>query len=104
MSAAPARPGAGHLLGAAGVVALCISAYLVEAGYVGADQLLPLVFGVIFATVLSHGATIGIAARRLGLTAETRDSVLIVGASPWSVALGSKLKDMDIVVLVADSS
>ncbi|MEL7448462.1 MAG: sodium:proton antiporter [Pseudomonadota bacterium] len=77
---------------------------LLEAGYMDADQLLPLVFGVIFATVLSHGATLGIAARRLGLTAETRDSVLIVGASPWSVALGSKLKDMDIVVLVADSS
>jgi NhaP-type Na+/H+ or K+/H+ antiporter len=77
---------------------------LVAAGYADAERLLPLVFAVIFATVLLHGGSIAWIARRLGLASPMRDSVLIIGASPWSTELARKLNDSAINVLVADSS
>ena len=77
---------------------------LVEAGYPDAAALLPLIFLVIFATVILHGLSIGWCARRLGLTSKIRDSVLIVGASPWTIDLSAKLVDMNVSVLLVDSS
>ena len=77
---------------------------LEEAGYADAHALLPLVFMIIFATVVFHGLSIGWAARRLGLTSKIRDSVLIVGASPWTIELARKLKDMKVNTLLVDSS
>lgn len=76
---------------------------MVDAGY-EADVLLPLVFAIIFATVFSHGMTINWVASRLGLSSRHRDGVLIVGASPWTVALAQVLRDMKLNVLLADSS
>lgn len=69
-----------------------------------AQTLLPLVFAVIFATVFFHGLSIGWLARRLDLTTGDQQKVLIVGASPWSIALASKLQEIGIGVLLADSS
>jgi len=76
---------------------------LVDAGYEAAS-LLPLVFAIIFATVFCHGLTINWLADRLGLSSRHRDGVLIVGASPWTVALAQVLRDMKINVLLADTS
>jgi hypothetical protein len=76
---------------------------MVEAGY-DADVLLPLVFAIIFATVFCHGLTINWLGDRLGLASRHRDGVLIVGASPWTVALAETLKSMNVNVLLADSS
>lgn len=76
---------------------------LVDAGY-DASVLLPLVFAVIFATVFSHGLSLNWLSERLGLKSKHRDGVLIVGASPWTVELGSTLHGMGINVLIADSS
>ena len=75
-----------------------------QAGYSGAEALLPLVFGVIFATVTCHSLTINWLARRLGLTSDQRDCVLIVGASPWAVDFSRKLMEMEIPVILADPS
>ncbi|MFK7887374.1 MAG: cation:proton antiporter [Gammaproteobacteria bacterium] len=77
---------------------------LAAAGYEDASRLLPLVFMVIFATVVFHGLSIGWAARKLGLTSKIRDSVLIVGASPWSIELARKLQQMKVNTLLVDSS
>ncbi|MEO0971474.1 MAG: sodium:proton antiporter, partial [Pseudomonadota bacterium] len=74
------------------------------AGYEGAESMLAVVFAVIFATVTLHGASVGWLARRLGLVSKDVGSLLIVGASPWSIALASKLKDLDTRVVIADSS
>ncbi len=74
------------------------------AGYADANVLLPLVFMVIFASVFLHGSTIGWLARRLGLASKERDSVLLVGASPWGIELARTLESMKIKVLVADNS
>lgn len=81
-----------------------LGAGLVELGNSDAERLLPLVFCVIFATVVFHGGSIGWLARKLGLASPLRDSVLIVGASPWTTELARKLKAADVTVLVADSS
>lgn len=77
---------------------------MAAAGYDDAVVLLPLVFMVIFASVFLHGSTIGWLARRLGLASKERDSVLLVGASPWGVELARTLESMKIKVLVADNS
>ncbi|MEM8983046.1 MAG: sodium:proton antiporter [Pseudomonadota bacterium] len=76
---------------------------LVAQGY-DADVLLPLVFAVIFATVFAHGLSINWLATRLGLASTQRDSVLVVGASPWSVELGRTLTELKANVLIADAS
>lgn len=76
---------------------------MVEQGY-DADVLLPLVFAVIFATVFCHGFSLNWLASRLGLSSRQRDSVLIVGASPWTIELGNALVDVKANVIIADSS
>jgi CPA1 family monovalent cation:H+ antiporter len=75
---------------------------LVDAGHADANALLPLVFLVIGLTVIAHGLTLAPLARRLGLAAEAENGLLIVGANPWTLALASKLKSLDIPVLVSD--
>ncbi|MEM7082440.1 MAG: sodium:proton antiporter [Pseudomonadota bacterium] len=77
---------------------------LEAAGYEGAEALLPLVFLVIFATIILHGSTIGWVARRLNLVSKVRDSVLIVGASPWTVAFAKKLKALNVRCMITDTS
>lgn len=77
---------------------------LVAAGYKDADQLLPVTFLVIVVTVLAHGFTIGRMARRLGLAAKNDNGLLIVGASPWSVAFASVLKKLNVDVLLVDGA
>ncbi|MEM7277618.1 MAG: sodium:proton antiporter [Pseudomonadota bacterium] len=80
-----------------------LGAGMVENGY-DAEILLPLVFAVVFATVFSHGFSINWLANRLGLSSKQRDSVLLVGASPWTIELGRTLVDLKANVLIADSS
>jgi hypothetical protein len=72
-------------------------------GYAGAELLLPLVFALILVTVTLHGLSIGWLARRLDLSASSTNGVLIVGASPWTVALAQTLKDREVPVLLVDS-
>ncbi|MEO0320267.1 MAG: NAD-binding protein, partial [Pseudomonadota bacterium] len=67
-------------------------------------KLIPLAFSMVFATVVLHGFTIGPLAKILDLVSTTRPGVLVVGASPWSVSLAAKLKELDIPVMIADSS
>lgn len=76
----------------------------IEAMIASSQRLIPLTFAMVFATVVLHGFTIGPLAKALGLASKERPGVLIFGASPWSAALAEKLKDMEIPVMVADSS
>ena len=69
-----------------------------------AERLIPLAFAMVFATVILHGFSIGPLAKALGLANKDRPGVLIIGASPYSAALATKLKEMEITVSVADSS
>lgn len=75
---------------------------LVASGYPDAEKLLPIVFLIIIVTVLAHGLTLGKLARRLGLAARSANGLLIVGASPWTIALAQVLKKLEIEVLLVD--
>ena len=91
-----------------GIVAVAVSSFfgaaLAEAGFADGEKLIPLAFAMVFATVIAHGFTIGPMAKALGLASKERPGVLIAGASPWSIALAAKLKEMEIPVIVADAS
>ncbi|WP_425408557.1 cation:proton antiporter [Hyphococcus sp.] len=91
-----------------GIVAVAVSSFfgasLVDAGYIDGEKLMPLAFGMVFVTVVLHGFTISPLARALGLASRERPGVLIVGASPFSASLATKLKEMEIPVMVADTS
>ncbi|MDQ0300757.1 NhaP-type Na+/H+ or K+/H+ antiporter [Salibacterium salarium] len=91
-----------------GIVALTVANYfanvLEEAGYPGASIVTPLTFALVFATVCAHGFTIGPLARKLGLSLEGNPGVIIVGGSSFTTSLAKALKDMDIPVLITDTS
>lgn len=91
-----------------GVVAVAVTSFfgasLTAAGYLDGDKLIALAFAMVFATVVLHGFTISPLARALGLASRERPGVLIVGASPFSVSLAAKLKEMETPVVVADTS
>ncbi|MEO0998775.1 MAG: sodium:proton antiporter, partial [Pseudomonadota bacterium] len=80
-----------------------LGAGMVAQGY-DAEILLPLVFAVIFATVFFHGISLNWLAGRLGLASGERDSVLVVGASPWAIELCNTLAALKLNVILADSS
>ncbi len=91
-----------------GIVAVAVSSFfgvaLVKAGFADGDKLIALAFAMVFTTVIAHGFSIGPLAKMLGLASRERPGVLIAGASPWSVALAAKLKELEIPVMVADAS
>lgn len=91
-----------------GIVAAAVAGVfgpdLIAAGYEDARMLAPLVFALVFATVLLHGFTIGWLARRLDLTVAP-NTVLLVGASPWTTELAQMLKtELSGRVLLVDNS
>lgn len=88
----------------ASAMAGVFSSTLIKAGYGGAEQLLPLIFAVVFASVILHGFSLGRLADWLRLSVEP-NGVLIVGASPWSTELARALSnELHVQVLLVDSS
>lgn len=91
-----------------GIVAAAVAGVfgpaLAQAGYADAGMLVPLVFALIITTVVLHGFSLGWLARRLGLAAQERYGLLVVGATPWSLELARTLKGLGVQVLVSDSS
>lgn len=91
-----------------GIVAAAVAGVfapaLVKAGYAGAQQLLPLIFAVVFSSVILHGFSLGRLARWLGLSVEP-NGLLIVGASAWTTELARVLtNELNVHVLLVDSS
>ncbi|MBD3769257.1 MAG: sodium:proton antiporter [Rhodobacterales bacterium] len=70
----------------------------------GAEQITPLAFAMVFATVVLHGFTIGPLARRLGLARKERPGVLLVGVNPWSIDFARTLKDIGVEPILADNT
>lgn len=91
-----------------GIVAGAISGFfgpqMAAAGFAGGEMLLPLVFAVIFLTMVAHGFTLRPLARRLGLAASSKEGVLLVGATLWTQRLAMKLKELDVPVLLSDAN
>lgn len=95
-------------IGPRGIVAVAVAGVfapdMVAAGYGDARLLVPLVFALVFVTVLVHGLSLDRLGRLLGLAAERRDGLLVIGASPWTTDLCRALAEINVKVLLADSS
>ncbi len=78
---------------------------LADNGYAGAEQLVPIMFLVIIATVAVYGLGALPLARWLRIAeASVPQGVLIVSAHPWARAIGRALQDAGIRVLMVDTN
>jgi NhaP-type Na+/H+ or K+/H+ antiporter len=82
----------------AGATASAFGLQLASAGIKGADKILPIVFVVIFATVVVYGLSGPLVARRLGVAGEHGTLVLIVGGPEAARVIGAALKDAGVGV------
>lgn len=75
---------------------------LSEIGVADADQIAPLAFALVMATVVLHGFSLKPFATALGLAGGAKPGVLIVGANAWGTSLADALHRADVPVLLAD--
>jgi len=68
-----------------------------------AEELLPLVFTLILATIVLHGFSLGWVARRLDLSAERGGGLIIAGATAWGNGLARTLHERGVPIIVADN-
>ncbi len=91
-----------------GIVAIAVTSLfalrLVELGYEGADALVPLVFGVVIATIIAHGFSAPWVAKRLGIDKGKGEDIMLIGANDWNIALGEFLTKIGLSVTVSDMS
>ncbi|PWU22295.1 MAG: sodium:proton exchanger [Candidatus Rokuibacteriota bacterium] len=76
----------------AGATASAFGLQLEQQGVAGAESVLPIVFVVIFCTVVVYGLTAPVVARWLGIAGQERGLVLVVGGHAWARELASGLK------------
>lgn len=90
-----------------GIVLVAISGLfalrLADLGYDG-NALIGLSFAVVVATIVAHGFTIDFVARLLGVKGSNRPGILIVGSTPWTIALARMMHQLDTPVMIVDSS
>jgi hypothetical protein len=91
-----------------GIVAASIASVfgleLQAEGVVGAEEITPLVFAVIVATVAIYGLGAGPLARGLGLAKRHQDGALILGAGPVERAIARALADAGVTLVVATTN
>lgn len=89
-----------------GVVAVAVSALfgqrLIALGAADGARLAPIVFAIVCATVMLHGFSLKPLARSFRLSGARRRGVLLVGASPWTLALAQKLAEGEVPALIVD--
>lgn len=88
----------------AAAVASLFALRLVEAGNEGAEQLVPITFATIVATVSLYGLAAKPIARWLGVSEEDPQGLLIMGAHPLAQAIGTTLQEQGVNVLLIDSN
>ncbi|WP_338242210.1 cation:proton antiporter [Aurantiacibacter hainanensis] len=88
------------------LVAICglFALRLEDLGYADGSILVGLSFAVVVTTIVAHGFTIDLVARLLKVKGFSRPGMIIVGATPWTVALAKQLHDMETPVMLVDSS
>ncbi len=91
-----------------GIVAVAISGLfalrLDKLGYSDGSILVTLSFAVVVATIVAHGFSIGPVAKLLKVTGATERGLLIVGGTPWSLALAEQLRQLEVPVTICDTS
>ena len=65
-----------------------------------ANDLVPLIFLIIVATVAIYGLGVGRLARRLGLASANPQGVLFAGGSPWVVQAAQRLEEIGVTTLL----
>lgn len=73
---------------------------LLDAGYAGAQKVLPVTFLVIVMTVTLYGLTAAPVARLLDVVRKARARPLLVGGEPWVIELGRTLRGIGLEVLI----
>lgn len=91
-----------------GIVAVAVAglfgATLTEMGVADGQAMIAYTFAVVAVTIFLHGFTLGPLSRLLGLKAAMRPGILLVGASPFTIALAQRLKTDEVPTLIADSN
>ena len=82
----------------AGATASAFGLGLQDEGIAGADLVLPIVFVVIFATVVLYGLTAPFVARGLNVAGKQRGLVLVVGGHHWARELAVALQKAGVAV------
>ena len=91
-----------------GIVLVAISGLfalrLADLGYGDGQVLTALSFLVVVTTVVAHGFSINIVAKWLGVKGTSRPGLLIVGSTPWTIALAKEMQALKTPVMIVDSS
>lgn len=91
-----------------GIVLVAISGLfalrLGDLGIEGGQLLTGLSFAVVVSTVIAHGFTINLAAKLCGVRGTSRPGLLIVGSTPWTIALAKELQALKSPVMIVDPS
>jgi len=91
-----------------GIVLVAISGLfalrLGDLGIEGGQLLIGLSFAVVVVTVIAHGFTINLAAKWLGVKGTSRPGLLIVGSTPWTIALAKQMEALKTPVMIVDPS
>ncbi|GMN02330.1 cation:proton antiporter [Erythrobacter sp. MTPC3] len=91
-----------------GIVLVAISGLfalrLADLGYSDGQVLTALSFAVVVATVVAHGFTINIVAKWLDVKGTSRPGLLIVGSTPWTIALAKEMQALKTPVMIVDPS
>ncbi|WP_374407034.1 cation:proton antiporter [Pelagerythrobacter sp.] len=91
-----------------GIVLVAISGLfalrLSDIGYSDGNVLIGLSFAVVVATIVAHGFTVDLVARWLGVKGNERPGLIIVGSTPWTIALAQQMHALKTPVMVVDGS
>ncbi|MEM6476698.1 MAG: sodium:proton antiporter [Pseudomonadota bacterium] len=91
-----------------GIVLVAISGLfalrLSDIGYSDGQVLTALSFAVVVVTVVAHGFTVNTVARLLGVQGTSRPGVILVGSTPWTIALAKELQALKAPVMIVDPS
>lgn len=91
-----------------GIVLVAISGLfalrLGDLGIEGGQLLTGLSFAVVVVTVIAHGFTINLAAKLFGVRGTSRSGLLIVGSTPWTIALAREVQAIKTPVMIVDPS
>lgn len=91
-----------------GIVLVAISGLfalrLGDLGIEGGQILIGLSFAVVVVTVIAHGFTIEPVARLLGVKGTSRPGLMIVGSTPWTIALAKEMQALKTPIMIVDQS
>ncbi|ANU06652.1 cation:proton antiporter [Paraurantiacibacter namhicola] len=91
-----------------GIVLVAISGLfalrMADLGFADGSVLIGLSFAVVVTTILAHGFTINIVAKWLGIKGAERPGLVVVGSTPWTIALAKQMDELGTPTLIVDTS